>query len=49
MTVEDAILLIRSREGKPREDDWDLIEAAETLVNHLTEFNTDENSRNSES
>lgn len=38
MTIKEAILVIRSRNGKPREDDWDLMEAADVLANHLAEF-----------
>jgi hypothetical protein len=38
MTVKEAILVIKSRDGTPREDDWELMEAADVLANHLAEF-----------
>ena len=30
--ADEAILLVARRQGRPQEDDWDLVEAAETLA-----------------
>ena len=35
MSVEFAISLVGSRDGRPEEDDWDLIEAAEVLAREV--------------
>lgn len=45
MTVNDAIALVNSRNGIPREDDWDLMEAANILCVAMEEMLERENER----
>jgi hypothetical protein len=40
MSVDEAISLIGSRDGRPREDDWDLLEAAEVIVRAYDDLKT---------
>lgn len=35
MTVDDAIALVKERNGRPCEDDWEVVEAAEVLSNRV--------------
>ena len=37
--IQDAVNLIRSRNGTPRADDWELAEAAKTLAGYFDIFN----------
>lgn len=35
MTIEEALAVVASRNGRPREDDWELAEAATVLANAM--------------
>jgi hypothetical protein len=38
IAVDEAILLVARRQGRPEEDDWDLVEAAETLAREVADL-----------
>jgi hypothetical protein len=38
MKPDDAILLTARRLGRPQEDDWDLVEAAEVLAREVADL-----------
>ena len=39
MTTEEAILIAIERNGRPREDDWELAEAAKVLTSAVAQIN----------
>ena len=38
MKADEAILLVARRLGRPQEDDWDLVEAAEVLAREVDDL-----------
>lgn len=40
MTLDESIALVVSRNGRPHEDDWDLLEAAEALARRVQSLET---------
>ena len=38
MSADDAIMLAANRNGRPLEDDWELVEAAEVLAREVSDL-----------
>jgi hypothetical protein len=38
MSADDAIIITARRQGRPEEDDWDLVEAAEVLAREVADL-----------
>jgi tRNA threonylcarbamoyladenosine modification (KEOPS) complex Pcc1 subunit len=38
MSADDAIIITARRQGRPEEDDWDLVEAAEVLAREVSDL-----------